>query len=234
MPTRAIVALDKPDSLSALRIVDQLGSECSFYKVGSELFTSAGPQIVEALRAMGKSVFLDLKLHDIPNTVAQAADRAATLGASLLTVHASGGSRMLEAAVEAAGAKCGILAVTILTSFDTSALRNAWGRARLDMSREVMRLAGQAAAAGAHGIVCSGHETRSVHAAFGDRLKILVPGIRRSGDSSDDQRRTVTAEQASEAGASYVVLGRAVTGQPDPAAALRSMMAGMAAISAPM
>jgi orotidine-5'-phosphate decarboxylase len=220
---RAIVALDRPDARAALTLVERIGKSCDFYKVGNELFTSSGPQIVEALRALGKSVFLDLKLHDIPNTVGQAASRAASLGASLLTVHATGGKEMMEAAVEGAGKKCGILAVTILTSLDTGDIRMAWGRARLDLSREVLRLSGQAADAGAHGVVCSGLEARSVSSEYGDRLKLLVPGIRRPGDPSNDQRRTVTPLEALRAGASYIVLGRTVTSAEDPAEAMKSV-----------
>lgn len=225
---RAIVALDRPDARAAMLLVERLGRACDYYKVGNELFTAAGPQIVEALRASGKSVFLDLKLHDIPNTVKKAASRAAALGASLLTVHATGGKEMLEVAVEGAGDKCGILAVTILTSLDTTGVRQAWGRARLDLSREVLRLSGQAADAGAHGVVCSGLEARAVHADY-PALRLLVPGIRRPGDATNDQRRTVTPLEAARAGASYVVLGRTVTGADDPAEAMRSvnnMLAG--------
>jgi orotidine-5'-phosphate decarboxylase len=218
---RAIVALDRSDARSALNLVERIGNACDFYKVGNELFTAAGPQIVEALRALGKSVFLDLKLHDIPNTVGQAAARAAGLGASLLTVHATGGRAMMEAAVEGAGDKCGILAVTILTSLDTTAVRLAWGRARLDLSREVLRLAGQSADAGARGVVCSGLEASSVKSEYGERLKLLVPGIRRPGDPRDDQRRTVTPLEAVRAGASYLVFGRTITADPDPAMAMR-------------
>jgi orotidine-5'-phosphate decarboxylase len=143
------------------------------------------------------------------------------LGASLLTVHATGGREMMEAAVEGAGEKCGILAVTILTSLDTSGLRLAWGRARLDLSREVLRLAGQAADAGAHGVVCSGLEASSVKSEYGDRLRLLVPGIRRPGDPRNDQRRTVTPLEAVRSGASYLVLGRTITADPDPAMAMR-------------
>jgi orotidine-5'-phosphate decarboxylase len=220
---RAIVALDRSDARGALSLVERIGKACDFYKVGNELFTSSGPQIVEALRALGKSVFLDLKLHDIPNTVGQAASRAASLGASLLTVHATGGAEMMEAAVAGAGEKCGILAVTILTSLDTSDIRMAWGRARLDLSREVLRLSGQAADAGAHGVVCSGLEARAVSAEYGDRLKLLIPGIRRPGDPRNDQRRTVTPLEAVRAGASYIVLGRTVTAAEDPAEAMRSV-----------
>lgn len=218
---RAIVALDRPDARSAMDLVDRIGKACDFYKVGNELFTASGPQIVEALRALGKSVFLDLKLHDIPNTVGQAASRAASLGASLLTVHATGGREMMKAAVEGAGEKCGILAVTILTSLDTAGVRMAWGRARLDLSREVFRLAGQAADAGCHGAVCSGLEARSVNAEYGERLKLLIPGIRRPGDPPNDQRRTVTPLEAVRSGASYIVLGRTITADADPATAMR-------------
>jgi len=220
---RAIVALDRPDARAALTLVEKLGKSCDFYKVGNELFTSAGPQVVEALRALGKSVFLDLKLYDIPHTVEHAANRAAALGASLLTVHATGGQDMLEAAVAGAGDKCGILAVTILTSLDTNDIRRAWGRARLDLSREVLRLSEQAADAGAHGVVCSGLEARAVHASLGDRLRLLVPGIRRPGDPRNDQRRAVTPLEAVRAGASYIVLGRTVTAAEDPAEAMRSV-----------
>jgi orotidine-5'-phosphate decarboxylase len=130
---------------------------------------------------------------------------------------------MLEAAVEGAGGKCGILAVTVLTSLDTTAVRQAWGRARLDLSREVLRLSGQAADAGAHGVVCSGLEARAVHSEYGDRLRLLIPGIRRPGDSANDQRRTVTPLEAARAGASYIVLGRTVTSAEDPAEAMRSV-----------
>lgn len=220
---RAIVALDRPDARAALTLVERIGTACDYYKVGNELFTSSGPQVVEALRALGKSVFLDLKLHDIPNTVGQTAARAASLGASLLTVHATGGKEMMEAAVAGAGDNCGILVVTILTSLDTSDIRLAWGRARLDLSREVLRLSGQAAAAGAHGVVCSGLEARSVSGEYGERLRLLVPGIRRPGDPSNDQRRTVTPLEAVRAGASYIVLGRTVTGAEDPAEAMTSV-----------
>ena len=218
---KAIVALDRPDARSALALVERIGKACDFYKVGNELFTAAGPQIVQALRALGKSVFLDLKLHDIPNTVGKAAKSASAIGASLLTVHATGGKEMMEAAVEGAGKSCGILAVTILTSLDTTGVRLAWGRARLDVSREVLRLAGQAADAGTHGVVCSGLEASSVGAEYGDRLKMLIPGIRRPGDPRNDQRRTVTPLEAVRAGATYIVLGRTITADPDPAMAMR-------------
>ncbi|HEU4642838.1 MAG TPA: orotidine-5'-phosphate decarboxylase [Gemmatimonadaceae bacterium] len=223
MTPRAIVALDVPSAERALSLVDRLGDACDFVKVGSELFTAAGPSVVQSLRDGGRDVFLDIKLHDIPNTVRGAARSAAALGARLLTVHASGGRAMVEAAVEGAGEGCGVLAVTVLTSLDAQALGAAWGRTVDDVMAEVLRLAEVARAAGAHGIVCSGAEAAGVHARFGDALRILVPGIRLPGGSAHDQRRVVTPEGAVRAGASYLVLGRAVTEASDPAAALRAI-----------
>ncbi|MEA2762736.1 MAG: orotidine-5-phosphate decarboxylase, partial [Gemmatimonadaceae bacterium] len=164
-----IVALDFPRADLALAMVDRLGEACKFYKVGGELFTAVGPQIVQTLRALGKDVFLDLKLHDIPNTVRGAARSAATIGAKLLTVHTSGGREMIEAAVEGAGDKCGVLGVTILTSLDAAQLRSAWGRKTLEVYGEVLRLAGDCAAVGAHGVVCSGLEAQKIGAKYGDR-----------------------------------------------------------------
>lgn len=217
-----IVALDRPSLAEALALVDTLGEACRFYKVGLELFTAAGPEAVTALRVRGCDVFLDLKLHDIPATVRGAASRAAALGARLLTVHASGGAAMLEAAVAGAGAggaRCGILAVTVLTSLDASALETAWGREQVNTADEVVRLATLAADAGAHGVVCSGQELSAVRAAT-PALATLVPGLRMPGDAAHDQARVVTPAAAAQAGATYLVLGRAVTAAADPGAAL--------------
>ena len=219
-----IVALDFPRADLALAMVDRLGDACKFYKVGGELFTAAGPQVVQALRALGKDVFLDVKLHDIPNTVKGAARSAAGIGAKLLTVHATGGREMLEAAVEGAGDKCGVLGVTILTSIDAAMLRTAWGRKSLEVYGEVLRLAGECADAGAHGVVCSGLEAQKIGAKYGDKLKLLVPGIRPAGGKMDDQKRTVTAAEADSAGANYIVLGRMITEAKDPGSELRSVM----------
>lgn len=219
-----IVALDFPRADLALAMVDRLGDACKFYKVGGELFTAAGPQIVQALRALGNDVFLDLKLYDIPNTVRGAARSAAAIGARLLTVHASGGRGMIEAAVEGAGEHCGVLGVTILTSLDAASLRSAWGRKTLEVYGEVLRLAGECAAVGAHGVVCSGLEARKIGAKYGDTLKLLIPGIRAAGGKVDDQKRTVTAHEAGKAGASYIVLGRLVTQAKDPGSELRAIM----------
>ena len=220
-----ILALDFPRADLALALVERLGDACNFYKVGGELFTAAGPQVVQTLRALGKDVFLDLKLHDIPNTVRGAARSAASIGARLLTVHATGGREMLEAAVEGAGPKCGVLGVTILTSLDAAMLRSAWGRKSIEVYGEVLRLAGECAAAGAHGVVCSGLEAQKIGAKYGDKLKLLVPGIRPAGGPTDDQKRTVTAAEAARAGADYIVLGRMITEAKDPPSELRSVMA---------
>ena len=229
MKPRAIVALDVPDAVRALALTARLGAACDFVKVGLELFTAEGPSVVRALRAEGRDVFLDLKLHDIPNTVRAAARSAAETGAALVTVHASGGRAMLEAAVEGAGARCGVLAVTVLTSLDRITLGDSWGREVIDVQDEVLRLAGLVRAAGAHGVVCSGAEAAAVRGEFGEGLAVLVPGIRRAGGATHDQARVVTPGAAVAAGARYLVLGRAVTGASDPVAELRSIREEMAA-----
>jgi orotidine-5'-phosphate decarboxylase len=219
-----IVALDVPDQGRALALVRRLGNACDFYKIGSELFIARGPSVVEAVREEGKRVFLDLKFHDIPNTVRAAARSAASCGATLLTVHAIGGRTMIAAAVEGAGAGCGVLAVTVLTSLDSAGLSDALGRPVEAVSDEVSRLASVAMAGGAHGVVCSGAEAARITAEHGGRLATLVPGVRLSGDSAHDQSRVVTPSEAARAGATYVVLGRTVTAAPDPADAMRRVL----------
>jgi orotidine-5'-phosphate decarboxylase len=231
MTATAIVALDVPSVADAMKLVDRLGVECRFYKIGNELFTAAGPDIVRKLRAAGADVFLDLKFHDIPNTVAGAVRSAAALGARLVTVHATGGVAMLEAAVKAAGDQkgCGILAVSILTSLTGAEVGAAWGRGdSLDINEEVLRLAEIAANAGAHGLVCSGREAKAVTGRVGSRLNLLVPGVRPAGSGAQDQARVVTPREAVEAGARYIVLGRAVTAAPDPAEAFSRISAEIA------
>jgi orotidine-5'-phosphate decarboxylase len=220
-----IVALDFPTSEIAVAMVERLGDVCKFYKVGSELFTGAGPQIVQTLRALGKDVFLDLKFHDIPNTVRGAAKSAAATGAKLITVHASGGRDMIAAAVEGAGEHCGVLGVTILTSMDTTTLKAASGRKTIEVYGEVLRLAGECAAVGAFGVVCSGLEVQKIKGKYADQLQLVVPGIRPAGGKkTDDQKRTVTAAEAAKAGASYLVFGRMITEAKDPKAELISVM----------
>ena len=219
-----IVALDFPSESAALALVDRLGDRCRFYKVGLELFTAAGPEIVTQVRGRGADVFLDLKLHDIPNTVAGAVRSAASFGARLITVHASGGAVMLAAAVAAAGDPnaCGILGVTVLTSLTGAEVATAWGRPvdRLDLTSEVVRLAAIVAASGAHGIVCSGREAPAVRSVLGRQLTILVPGVRPAGEATQDQARVVTPTEAVGAGASYIVIGRSVTTSADPVSAM--------------
>ncbi len=219
-PAIPIVALDCPDTDAALALVATLGETCRFYKVGSELFAASGPEVVERVRGEGCDVFLDLKLHDIPNTVAGAMRRIAAMGIRLATVHASGGRAMIEAAVDAAGADCGVLAVTILTSLDRAALSEITGDPNVDPADSVLRLAELARSAGARGVVCSGKEAPLVRARLGSRLEILVPGIRLPGDSAGDQARIVTPEAAVHAGADYLVLGRSVTAAADPRRAM--------------
>jgi orotidine-5'-phosphate decarboxylase len=228
LSARIIVALDVRGADAARALVERLGEACDFYKVGSELFTAAGPGVVEWLRQAGKEVFLDLKLHDIPNTVGGAARSAASLGASLLTVHASGGAAMIRSAVEGAGDRTRVLAVTVLTSLDSASLGAAWGRQAPVVADEVLRLAGVAAAAGAHGIVCGGSEAAVVRARHGESLALLVPGIRLPGGAAHDQARSVTPAEAVRAGARYLVLGRAVREAPDPRRALEEVRADVA------
>ncbi len=232
---RAIVALDVPTAEQAVALADRLGDGCDFVKVGGELFTAAGPAVVDAVRRRtgshggDRDVFLDLKLHDIPNTVQAAARRAASLGARLLTVHATGGRAMLEAAVEGAGEDCGVLAVTVLTSLDAAALGEAWGRTVTDVQAEVQRLSSLARSAGVRGVVCSGFEAAAVRAEHGDALEILVPGVRLAGGVAHDQKRVVTPGRAAAAGATYVVIGRTVTKDADPRGALARVRAELLA-----
>lgn len=218
---RAIVALDTPTLAKAIVIADTLGAACDFYKVGSELFTAAGPSAVAALRDRECDVFLDLKFNDIPNTVRGAVRNASRMGVALVTVHASGGADMLRAAVDEAGDRCGVLVVTVLTSLDARALSATWGRPIAAVEDEVLRLAALARSAGAHGIVCAASEAAAVRAAHGEALRLLVPGIRLEGSGTQDQVRTATPAEAVAAGASYLVLGRAITAAEDPRAAMQ-------------
>ena len=226
-----IVALDVPSVAAALEIVDALGESCRFYKVGSELFTACGPAVVRELRARDADVFLDLKLHDIPNTVAGGLRGAASLGVRIVTVHAAGGEEMIRAAVNAAddAGNCAVFAVTLLTSLDAAAVARIWGRGEpLDVGAEVVRLAGIAKAGGAAGVVCSGREARAVRASYGPSLQLLIPGIRLAGGATHDQSRTASPAEAVAAGADYVVVGRAVTAAANTAAAMREILSQLA------
>jgi orotidine 5''-phosphate decarboxylase, subfamily 1 len=229
MTTIPIVALDVPRAEDALALVDQLAERCRFYKVGNELFTAEGPRVVELIRDRGCDVFLDLKFHDIPNTVAGGVRNAAKMGARLVTVHATGGAAMLEAAVQAGGDACGVLAVTVLTSLEAKDIATAWGRSgAVSIASEVLRLAEVSAAARAHGIVCSGREAAAVGDRFGNGLAILVPGVRQATGAVHDQSRVVTPREAADAGARYVVVGRMVTAAPDRRAAMETVLRELA------
>ncbi len=225
-----IVALDFPEVGEAFALVDHL-PEGTWYKVGLELFTRGGPAVVERLVNDGRRVFLDLKLHDIPNTVAGAVRAAGALGVELLTVHGAGGEAMLRAAAEAARSSVAaderrlrLLAITVLTSLDDAALSAVMGPGA-GVEETAGRLAGLARESGVDGAVCSVNEARAVRVACGDDFLIVTPGIRLPGQSADDQRRVATPAVARAAGADYLVVGRSITGAADPAAALEAIRA---------
>ena len=219
-----IVALDTATADEALRLTETLGDRADFYKVGLELYTSAGPSIVMALLERGKRVFLDLKLHDIPNTVGGAVAAASHLGVHLLTVHASGGAAMLEAAREAAAGALRLVGVTVLTSLAAADLTPVWGREVRSVPDESTRLAALARRAGLDGVVASASDVERIRREVGRDLLVVVPGIRPAGSAADDQRRVATPAEAVRAGADYLVLGRAVTRAPDPASALAAIL----------
>lgn len=224
---RVIVALDVPTHEAALEMVRRLEGEARWVKVGLELYLAAGRAVVEDLRSMDLQVFLDLKLHDIPNTVAGAVRSVAGCGASLLTLHASGGPAMLRAAVEAAAglqAAPALLAVTVLTSMNETELR-ATGVTETAAKR-VLQLGTMAVDAGVDGLVCSPEETAALRAALPETL-LVVPGIRNAGDAIGDQSRTASAAETLKRGASYLVIGRPITGAKDPAEALRRIVQGI-------
>lgn len=220
-----IIALDVPTRADAESLLDRLGPAADFVKVGLQLFTAEGPDVVRAMRGRGCRVFLDLKLHDIPNTVAHAVESATRLGAELLTVHASGGAAMLRAARRAAGERgaggIGLLGVTVLTSLSADEVAEAWGRDRVSAEAEVERLARLAEGAGMDGVVASVQELPVIRRATGADFRVLTPGIRLAGDDAGDQARVATPGEAARLGSDYVVLGRSVTAAPDPAQALQ-------------
>jgi orotidine-5'-phosphate decarboxylase len=252
MSATPIVALDVANHEAALQLVDELGDSCRFYKIGGELYTAEGPPIVRAVQARGASVFLDLKFHDIPNTVQGAVRAAALLGVRLMTVHASGGRAMMEAALKGAAEAATVLAaetpsaeavstgvwnrlqtrvelfaVTVLTSMDSATIGGVWGRPVEDLKAEVVRLARVAHDAGVAGIVCGGPEAAAVRQAYNGKLATLVPGVRLAGGAHQDQARVVTPRQAAEAGARYIVLGRAVTAAKSPRKAMAEVLADL-------
>jgi orotidine-5'-phosphate decarboxylase len=222
---RLIVALDVPSAAAAQKIVAAVGDSASCYKVGMQLYTAEGPGIVRDLVASGRRVFLDLKYHDIPNTVAAAVREAAGLGVSMLTVHASGGGKMLRAATEAArnrNAALMVLAVTVLTSLDDNDLDKLGVRGRVQ--DQVLRLAALALADGCHGVVASAQEASALRSELEGDFAIVTPGVRPPGTSADDQARVVTPAEAIAAGATHIVVGRPITAAADPASEARAIL----------
>lgn len=218
---KVIVALDVPSRDQALEVVEELGTEVTFYKVGLELFSRTGPAMVDDLRELDKRVFLDLKLHDIPNTVAGAVRAAVDHGVEFLTVHVGGGESMLRAAVEAGQGRVGLLGVTVLTSLDQTELGRIWGRKDLVVEDVVLRMAELARGAGLDGVVASPLEVAAIRERTGPDFVVATPGIRPSGTGADDQARIADPAMAVRAGADHLVVGRAVTGASDPRSVVR-------------
>lgn len=223
--SEVIVALDVPTADQAFALVDTLGGEGDFFKVGLELFTHEGPGVVEKLIDGGKRVFLDLKFHDIPNTVARAVASATELGVDLLTVHSAGGADMLRAASDAADERTRIVGVTVLTSLSPSAVEEVWGREMLSLRDEVVRLASMCHAAGLDGVVSSAQEVASIKRRVGASFVVVTPGIRLPGGEAHDQARVVTPGEAVREGSDYLVVGRAVSQADDPVGVLRMIKA---------
>lgn len=227
MKERIIVALDTDSAGSALSFARSLSGEVGMFKVGMELFPRGGPELVSRIRSTGAKVFLDLKFHDIPNTVAGAVRSAAALGVTFATVHATGGRAMLRAAAEAArGSGITLLAVTVLTSLDDDDLEEVGFRSPAGES--VLRLAELAAGEGIGGIVCSAREVESVRGRLGPGPVLVTPGVRLPEGEAGDQKRVVTPFEAARRGADYLVVGRPITRAPDPVAAARTFAAEMA------
>ncbi len=221
---KIIVALDYPDEKSALELVDKLDSTLCRLKVGKEMFTFLGPAFIEKLHNRDFQVFLDLKYHDIPNTVARACSVAADLGVWMLNVHALGGRRMMEAAAEAVATrtvKPRLIAVTILTSMSDADLQEMG--INQTASCMAVKLASMAKNSGLDGVVCSAQEASSMRQSLGDEFLLVTPGIRPAGSQADDQRRIMTPADAIQAGSSYLVIGRPITQADDPVGILRTL-----------
>lgn len=228
------MALDVPGATQARRVVQSIGEAATTYKIGKQLFTAEGPQFVRELVASGRKVFLDLKFHDIPNTVAGAVRAAAELGVSMLTVHASGGSKMLKSAVEAAaqsGSKPLVLAVTVLTSFSDADLQEVGFCG--DVLSQALRLGALARAAGCGGLVSSAKEVRELRRELGEGFAIVTPGVRPAGSAAGDQARVVTPRDAIAVGATHLVIGRPILDAPDPAKAAVAILEEIEAASVP-
>ena len=231
-PQRIITALDVESREPALALIRQLG-QARVFKVGLELFTAEGPNLLRDIRALGKEVFLDLKMHDIPNTVGEAVRIGVRHGAFMMTIHASGGLEMMSRAAETARAESGkqgtpkplLLGVTILTSLKNDDLETIGMAA--DTAAQVRRLAGLARRAGLDGIVCSAREIEIVWAEIGPEMLIVTPGIRPAGADVQDQKRVMTPSEAVAKGADYLVIGRPITRAASPGAAFEAIVAGL-------
>jgi orotidine-5'-phosphate decarboxylase len=225
MTENLIVAIDTTDTTRAAALAHAVAPHCGLFKLGLEFFVANGPAGVRAIE--GRPIFLDLKLHDIPNTVAGAVRAVLSLAPRMLTLHAAGGAAMIAAARAAAeaagGARPMLLAVTVLTSLDAAAL-DATGVADAPQT-QVLRLGRLAVAAGADGLVCSAHEVAALRATLGPTVKLVVPGIRPAGSAADDQARTMTPRAALAAGADWIVVGRPITAAADPARAAAALFA---------
>lgn len=222
---RLIVALDVSGATPARQIVQSIGESASTYKVGKQLFTAEGPEVVRDLLSSGRKVFLDLKFHDIPNTVAAAVSEAAKLGVSMLTVHASGGSKMLRAAVGAAAdspSKPMVLAVTVLTSLSDADLAELGVSGHVQT--QVLRLGSLARHAGCGGLVASALEARELRRELGEDFVIVTPGVRPAGTAAGDQARVLTPKEAIAAGSTYLVVGRPILEAADPARAAKDIL----------
>ena len=226
--SRLILALDVPTRARAIQLVGETGEYVSHFKIGSRLFTAEGPSLVREIKDAGYGVFLDLKFHDIPNTVAEAATAATSLGVDMFDVHASGGLDMMEAAVEASREEAErsgvtppkVLGITVLTS-------------RPSTVEEVLALAERARAAGAHGVVSSAWEARAIRENMGADFLIVTPGIRPAWSAKNDQRRVATPEVAIANGADYIVVGRPIRNAEDPTSAAKVIIDEMAPAEVP-
>ncbi|HMJ05316.1 MAG TPA: orotidine-5'-phosphate decarboxylase [Chthoniobacterales bacterium] len=224
---RLIIALDFPDTPSALACVHALSGEVSFFKIGLQLYTAAGPEIVRAIAATGAKIFLDLKLHDIPHTVGKAVAEVGKLGVAMVTLHLCGGRQMLETAVASCPPDLLLLGVTVLTSSDETTLSETGITSGI--AEQTLRLAELGAAAGIRGVIASPQEATRLRERLGRDATIITPGVRPTWSPADDQKRFTTPRQAIENGADFLVIGRPVTAHKDPRAAVRKIVEELAA-----
>ena len=223
---KIIVALDVRSKKEALGLVEQLRGQISFFKIGLQLYTAEGPDVVRAVLSTGAKVWLDLKLYDIPNTVGRAVESANALGVQLLTIHLSGGAEMIRAATSARKGSISILGVTVLTSSTDETLREIGVSGKVD--DQVLRLAKLGVENGIDGVVASPHEIKRLRSEFGDKIIIAVQGIRPTWAKADDQKRFMTPRDALEAGADYIGIGRPITKDPNPREATKRILEELA------